>query len=223
VLTRALLGVAGTVHAFEIDHRLEEPLRATLGHDPRLRLHLEDVLRAPLETLDPAPTLCASNLPYNVAAPFLAESLARLPGIRRYCVMVQREIAERLASPPGSKSYGSLSVWVQLHAEVREVRPLSRAIFFPKPHVDSSLVTLVHRERTDVVTGRPAWVRRVIDAGFAQRRKSLLNSLAASLGRDKGELASVLERLRLPARARAEDLDPEDFVRLAHLLLTEAA
>ena len=165
---------------------------------------------APLESLDPPPTLCASNLPYSVAAPFLAESLARLPGIRRYCVMVQREIADRMASPPGSRRYGGLSVWLQLHARVREVRPLSRAIFHPKPHVDSSLLTLERRVRSDLVAEPPAWVRRVVDAGFAQRRKSLVNSLSASLGRDKAGVAAVLQGLGLPAGVRAEDL-PRDL------------
>lgn len=220
VLTRALLSVAGAVHAYEIDRRLVEPLRATVGDDPRLRLHVQDVLQADLEALDPVPTLCASNLPYNVAAPFLAESLRRLPGIRRYCVMVQREIAERLASPPGSKSYGSLSVWVQLNARVREVRPLSRAIFVPQPHVDSSLVTLDRLERDDLVAREPEWVRRVIDAAFAQRRKFLLNSLSSALGLERTVVGAGLERAGIRPGDRAESLPPEEFVRLTEALLT---
>ena len=162
------------MHAFEIDRSLEPALRATLaGVAGDVRVHWEDVLRAPLEALEPAPTLCASNLPYSVAAPFLAESLVRLPGVRRYVVMVQREVADRLAAPPGSKTYGGLSVWVQLLAEVREVRPLSRAVFYPQPRVDSGLVTLDRRVPEGILAERPALVRRVIDAAFAQRRKTL--------------------------------------------------
>ena len=146
VLTRALAGVGSCVHAFEIDGRLEPALRATLGPlldtPPRVLLHLQDIMRASLETLTPAPTLCASNLPYSVATPFLAESMTRLPRVRRYCVMVQREVADRLVATPGSKAYGAVSVWVQLHTRLIDVRPLSRAIFYPRPHVDSSMVTL---------------------------------------------------------------------------------
>ncbi len=219
VLTQALLSVSAAVHAFEIDRRLELPLHATLGDDPRLHLHWEDVLHARLEDLSPAPTLCASNLPYNVAAPFLAESLRRLPGIRRYCVMVQREVAERLASPPGSKSYGSLSVWVQLNARVREVRPLSRAIFVPKPHVDSSLVTLERRERDDLVAREPVWVRRVIDAAFAQRRKSLVNSLSAALDLERTRVAEAVAAAGIAAGVRGEALPPEEFVALSAALM----
>ena len=114
-------------------------------------------------------------------------------------------------------------MWVQLYAQVVRVRPLSRSIFYPQPHVDSSLVTLERRERSDLVAERPAWVRRVIDAGFAQRRKSLLNSLSASLGRDKAGVAAVLHRLGLPAGVRAEDLPPESFVPLAQTLVTPDA
>jgi 16S rRNA (adenine1518-N6/adenine1519-N6)-dimethyltransferase len=221
VLTRVLLDAGGAVHAFEIDRRLEPALRATVGDDPRLQLHMRDILEGRLECLVPPPTLCASNLPYNIAGPFLAESLVSLPRIRRYCVMVQREIAERLASPPGSKSYGSLSVWMQLHAEVRETRPLSRAIFYPRPHVDSSLVTMDRRDRHDLVTERPGWVRRVVDAAFAQRRKSLVNSLSSTLGMEKARVAAILETLGLPLGVRAEALAPEVFVALAFALLTQ--
>jgi 16S rRNA (adenine1518-N6/adenine1519-N6)-dimethyltransferase len=208
------------VHTFEIDRSLEPALNETLAAVAGdVRLHWEDVLRAPLEALEPAPTLCASNLPYSVAAPFLAEGLARLPGIRRYVVMVQREVADRLAAPPGGKTYGGLSVWVQLLAEVREVRPLSRAIFFPQPRVDSGLVTLERRASAGILAERPALVRRVIDAAFAQRRKTLLNSLTAELGLPKAAVAEVLGLAGLVEGVRAEQVDPPGFLRLSEKLL----
>ncbi len=217
VLTRALAEVAAHVHAFEIDRSLEAPLRATLGEvgPDRVTLHLCDVLRAPLETLAPLPTLCASNLPYSVAAPFLAESLTRLPSVRRYCVMVQREVAERLASPPGTKAYGGLSVWVQLHARVVEVRPLSRSIFYPQPNVDSSLVTLERRVRDDLVVRDPQSVRRVIDAAFSQRRKRLANALSSTAGIPKALVERVLAEVGIDLGSRAEAVAPEAFVLLA--------
>lgn len=219
VLTRALVERVKHVHAFEIDRSLQAPLLATLGDlAARVSLHLEDVLQAPLERLDPPPSLCASNLPYSAAAPFLAESLTRLPSVRRYVVMVQKEVADRLASPPGSKTYGSLSVWVQLHARVVEVRPLSRAIFHPRPNVDSSLLTLERLPADPDVEEWGEHLRRVIDAAFSQRRKAVANSLAAMLGLPKERLARVLVGLGVDPGVRAEQLPPETFLRLAREL-----
>jgi 16S rRNA (adenine1518-N6/adenine1519-N6)-dimethyltransferase len=215
-LTRALAGVGAHVHTFEIDRSLEAPLRCTLGSlVQRVTIHLEDVLSADLATLRPPPTLCASNLPYSLAAPLLAESLGHLPGVRRYCVMVQREIAERIAAGPGSRTYGALSVWVQLHARVVEVRPLSRSIFHPRPRVDSSLLTLERDVRHPLVESEATWLKTVIDGAFAQRRKLLVNSLASSVGLPKEESVSALDRLGLSAGVRAEQLSPDSFVALA--------
>lgn len=227
VLTRALALAAACVHAFEIDRRLEAPLRATLTElatqapaaAARVRLYFEDVLDHPLETLAPPPTICASNLPYAPAAPFLAEALERLPGIRRYCVMMQKEIAERLASPPGRRSYGALSVWVRLHAEIVEVRPLSRSIFQPRPNVDSSLVTLTRRVADPLVEQRPALVRRVVAGAFSQRRKRLVNALGAAFGLPRDTLVEAMAGAGLAKTIRAEEVPPEVFVALSHEIL----
>jgi 16S rRNA (adenine1518-N6/adenine1519-N6)-dimethyltransferase len=252
VLTRALAGVAACVHAFEIDTKLEPALRATLGPmleprpgvaagaapgdggetlpaagEPRVILHFQDIMRAPLETLAPCPTLCASNLPYSVAAPFLAEAMTRLPQVRRHCVMVQREVAERLAATPGSKAYGAVSAWVQLHMRPVDVRPLSRAIFYPKPRVDSSLLTLDRRSEDlppgdggipSLVLRDPDLVRRVIDGAFGQRRKTAVNALQAASGLPKETLAAALVGVGASAGARAEQLAPEQFAALAERL-----
>jgi 16S rRNA (adenine1518-N6/adenine1519-N6)-dimethyltransferase len=190
----------------------------------RVILHLEDVMRSCLETLTPVPTLCASNLPYSVAAPFLAEAMTGLPLVRRYCVMVQREIADRLAAAPSTKAYGGVSAWVQLHMRVVDSRPLSRAIFYPKPRVDSSLLTLERRPEDRpaseggipaVVLSHPALVRRVIDAAFGQRRKTAVNALGAASGLPKETLAAALTDVGASAGARAEQLTPEQFAALA--------
>jgi 16S rRNA (adenine1518-N6/adenine1519-N6)-dimethyltransferase len=186
----------------------------------KVGLHFADALHFPLEALAPPPTLCASNLPYAPAAPFLAEALSRLPAVRRYVVMVQREIAQRIAAPPGSKTYGSLSVWVQLHAAIVEVRPLSRAIFYPRPNVDSSLLTLErHLLAPDVPDLGPV-LRRTVEGAFAQRRKSLANALSSALGLGKATVTELLDSQGIPVGARAEQLPPEAFLRLARALKT---
>jgi 16S rRNA (adenine1518-N6/adenine1519-N6)-dimethyltransferase len=234
VLTRALAEAVSCVHAFEIDKRLGQALEATLGpllepgadaaSTARVLLHFEDIMHASLETLRPAPTLCASNLPYSVAAPFLAEAMTRLPRVRRYCVMVQREVAERLAAAPGSKAYGAVSAWVQLHTRLVDIRPLSRAIFSPKPRVDSSLVTLERRPDDrptsaggipSLVSSDPALVRRVIDGAFGQRRKTAVNALGAASGLTRETLTTALVEVGAPADARAEQLSPEQLAALA--------
>lgn len=220
VLTAALSAVARHVHAFEVDQSLEAPLTATLRGDPKVSLHFQDVLRAPLEELVPVPTLCASNLPYSVAGPFVIESLQRLPSIRRYCVMVQREVAERMAAAPGTKTYGVLSVWVQLYARIARMRSLSRSIFYPRPHVDSSLVVLERLPAEQLPSCDPAKVRAVIQAAFGQRRKTLVNALSSGLGLAREQAAGLVAALGLPADVRAERLGPGQFVALAELLET---
>jgi 16S rRNA (adenine1518-N6/adenine1519-N6)-dimethyltransferase len=216
VLTGALARVARHVHAFEVDRSLEKPLAATLRNDPRVTLHFQDVLRAPLEKLDPLPTLCASNLPYSVAGPFLVESLQRLPSVRRYCVMAQREVAERMAAVPGTKAYGVLSVWVQLYATIVRVRPLARSIFYPQPHVDSSLVVLDRLPLDRLPSADPGRLQAVIQAAFGQRRKTLVNALSAGLTLPRERVEAMVAELGLPADVRAERLVPGQFAELAH-------
>lgn len=217
VLTAALAGVARYVHAFEVDRSLEQPLCTTLGPalGSRVKVHFEDVLRAPLEALDPPPTLCASNLPYSVAGPFLIESLQRLPGVRRYCVMVQREVAERMAASPGTKTYGVLSVWVQLYSRIVRTRPLARSIFYPQPNVDSTLVVLERLPAACLSSVDADRLRKVLQAAFGQRRKTLVNALAAGLELDRRLALEVTASLGLPADVRAERLTPAQFAQLA--------
>ena len=215
VLTAALARVARRVHAFEVDKSLEGPLRATLGADPKVDLHFQDILRARLEDLEPAPTLCASNLPYSVAGPFIIECLQRVPTVRRYCVMVQREVAERLAATPGTKTYGILSVWVQLYARIVRTRPLGRSIFYPQPNVDSTLVVVDRFPEEQMPSVDPARLRTVIQAGFGQRRKTLVNALSSGLGLPRERALEMVGALGLPADIRAERLAPAQFVQLA--------
>jgi 16S rRNA (adenine1518-N6/adenine1519-N6)-dimethyltransferase len=220
VLTKVLAGAAGHVHAFEVDRSLEGPLTATLAGDPRVSLYFDDVLKAPLEDLAPTPSLCASNLPYSVAGPFLIESLQRLPTIRRYCLMVQREVAERMAALPGSKAYGVLSVWVQLYTRIEHVRPLARTIFYPQPRVDSSLVVFERVSSEDSPRSDPRTLRAVVQAAFGQRRKTLVNSVSSGLGVSRDHVLEAVTKLGLAADVRAERLAPEQFVRLGEELFS---
>ncbi len=215
VLTATLARAAAHVHAFEVDRTLETALRATLGEAAGVSLHFEDVLQARLEMLDPPPNLCVSNLPYQVAGPFIIEALERLPGIRRYCLMVQREVAGRMAATAGSKVYGQLSVWVQLYTRVIDTRPLSRAIFYPRPHVDSSLVVLERRPPQDSPTLPPRLLRAVLQAAFGQRRKIMANALASGLNLSRAAVEEVLDSVGLSPGLRAEQVDPSGFAALA--------
>jgi len=215
VLTAALAGVASGVHAFEVDSSLKGPLEETLHDVANVRVHFQDVLRTPLEALQPTPTLCASNLPYSVAGPFIIESLQRLPSVRRYVLMVQREVAERMTADPGTKAYGILSVWVGLCGRVVRSRPLARSIFYPQPHVDSSLVVIERRSTDELPAVETSQLRSVIQAAFGQRRKTLVNCLSAGIGVTRQEATEAVVGLGLPEDVRAERLQPGQFVELA--------
>ena len=219
VLTAALAGVARHVHAFEVDRSLQPALEVTLKGHPNVSLHFEDILKAPLEGLDPAPTVCASNLPYSVAGPFVIEALQRLSGVRRYCLMVQREVADRMAAAPGTKAYGTLSVWVGLYTRVVRARQLSRSIFYPQPHVDSTLVVLERLGQHELPAVEPALVREVVQAAFGQRRKTLANALSSGLEVSRQWVVEVLGSLGLSSDVRAERLKPAEFVQVAERLL----
>jgi 16S rRNA (adenine1518-N6/adenine1519-N6)-dimethyltransferase len=155
-----------------------------------------------------------ANLPYNIATPFVVESLAGLPSVERWCVMVQREVADRFFAAPGTKDYGAVSVLVQLASERTGFHPVARTCFRPPPNVDSALVAFRRRRAWgDDLEG----VRGLAQAAFAHRRKTLVNSLElAGLGRNRA--AAALEALGLPPGIRAEALAPREFVRLAELL-----
>jgi 16S rRNA (adenine1518-N6/adenine1519-N6)-dimethyltransferase len=157
-------------------------------------------------------TLCA-NLPYNVATPLVLDVLDGVPAIERLVVMVQREVGERLVAPPGDDAYGAPSVRVAYRAVGRLVRRVPPEVFWPRPNVASVVVRLDRRDtpRVDVDEER-LW--RVVDAGFAERRKTMRNALRR-LGLDAGDAAAALEGCGLAPNARAEELDLEAFAALA--------
>jgi 16S rRNA (adenine1518-N6/adenine1519-N6)-dimethyltransferase len=214
VLTRFLAERVGLVHAIELDESLEPRLRETLGQAENVELHFGDALRLDLAALSPQPTKLVANLPYNVATPIVVESLDGLPSVELWCVMVQREVADRFFATPATKSYGAVSVLVQLAAERTGVHPVSRNVFRPRPNVDSALVAF-RRRPLPASYGR---VKRVVVAAFAHRRKQLANSLELEGVAPRSEAATALDRIGRPADARAETLTPADFVALAAAL-----
>jgi 16S rRNA (adenine1518-N6/adenine1519-N6)-dimethyltransferase len=180
---------------------------------PNTTLHLADALALDLAALDPAPTKVVANLPYGIAATAILKTIEDLPGVTRWVAMVQKEVGERFAAQAGTGAYGVPSVLAQLACDVRVLRGVSRSVFHPVPNVDSVLVGL---ERTGPAADERT--RRIVQGGFAHRRKALPRSLqtAGVAGRD--EVRAALDGLGLPADVRAERLTPEQFRALAEAL-----
>jgi 16S rRNA (adenine1518-N6/adenine1519-N6)-dimethyltransferase len=208
VLTRYLAERVARVHAVEIDRTLEPQLR-DLGDN--VELEFGDALKADLRT---DATKLVSNLPYNVATPLIVESLDGLPGIGLWCVMVQREVADRLFAAPRTKAYGSVSVLVQLVCDRTGFHPVARTVFRPPPNVDSALVAFRRVRTPDDYTR----VKRVVGAAFAHRRKTLPNSVELAGLATRVRAAAALEAIGRPATARAEELAPPEFVALTEAL-----
>jgi 16S rRNA (adenine1518-N6/adenine1519-N6)-dimethyltransferase len=208
VLTE-LLAAAAHVHAIEVDRRLEEALAPLAAH-PGVELHWGDAMKLDLAALAPPPTAVVANLPYAVATPLLLRTIEELPSLRRWTVMVQREIADRLRAAPGSRTYGSPSVLVQLACEVRLLRTVDPAVFRPRPRVESAILALRRRG-----PGADPQTRDLVRAAFAHRRKSLARSLEHVRPGSLDATRAALAALGLPADARAEQLTPGDFQALA--------
>jgi 16S rRNA (adenine1518-N6/adenine1519-N6)-dimethyltransferase len=216
VLTAHLADRVARVHAIEVDRSLEGPLGEQLEGRGNIELRFGDALRLDLRGLDPAPTKLVSNLPYNVATPLVVESLDGLPNIGLWCVMVQREVADRFFAEPSTKAYGAVSVLVQLAAERTGFHAVSRTVFRPRPNVDSALVAF--RRRTEAHVEDLARVKRVVTAAFAHRRKRLANSLELSGLATRPHAEAALAEIGRDAKARAEELAPPEFVALADAL-----
>ncbi|HET8605061.1 MAG TPA: 16S rRNA (adenine(1518)-N(6)/adenine(1519)-N(6))-dimethyltransferase RsmA [Marmoricola sp.] len=220
-LTLALLEVARRVVAVEVDERLAAALPGTVaarapGRD--LEVVCADALR--IEAVPgPAPTALVANLPYNVAVPVLLHLLALLPTLERGLVMVQAEVAERLAARPGSKAYGGPSVKAAWYADVRRAGAVGRSVFWPVPNVDSGLVAWRRRE-APLTRATRQQVFAVVDAAFAQRRKALRGALRVLAG-SADAAARALVAAGIDPLARGEQLDVTAFARLAEELLAE--
>src|SRR5262249_8781788 len=208
VLTRFLADRVARVHAVEIDPDLEPALDAIA---PNVDVIFGDALQLDLPQ---DATKLVANLPYNVATPLIVESLDGLPNLDLWCVMVQREVADRFYAAPGTKDYGAVSVLVQLAAERTGFHPVSRTVFRPPPNVESALVAFRRTELPECF----ACIKQVVSAAFSHRRKTLPNSLALAGLVSRERAASALEALGRPESTRAEALAPREFVALAEQL-----
>ncbi|MBJ7357041.1 16S rRNA (adenine(1518)-N(6)/adenine(1519)-N(6))-dimethyltransferase RsmA [Nocardioides sp.] len=223
-LTLALLEVARHVVAVEVDDRLAQLLARTVGdHAPELaeRLTVVEADAMRLTAVDPAPTALVANLPYNVSVPVLLHLLALLPELEKGLVMVQAEVADRLAAPPGSRTYGVPSVKAAWYADVRRVGTVPRSVFWPVPNVDSGLVGWTRRDPPPTTATREQ-VFTVVDAAFAQRRKTLRAALRPLAG-DTATVEAALAAAGVDPTARGEVLDVAAFARIAEALVVTAS
>ena len=213
VLTRYLAEHVAHVHAVELDRSLE-PHLAGVASEPNVDVHWGDALALDLAALRPAPTKLVANLPYNVATPIVVESLAGLPSVELWCVMVQREVADRFFAEPSTKAYGAVSVLVQLATRRTGFHPVARTVFRPPPNVDSALVAF----RRVPLPDRFDRVKTLVEASFAHRRKTLPNSVALAGLAPREQAAAALDAIGRPPEIRAEALEPAEFVALAEAL-----
>ncbi|KXP13056.1 16S rRNA methyltransferase [Tsukamurella pulmonis] len=227
-LTLALLDAAASVTAVEIDPVLAQQLPMTVAERaPELAGNLtvigEDALKVSGEQLGtPSPTVLVANLPYNVSVPVLLHLLAEVPTLRTVLVMVQLEVADRLAAAPGSRVYGVPSVKAAYYGRVRKAGTVGRAVFWPEPNVESGLVRIdLHGpgERPDVDRAR-LWA--AVDAAFAQRRKTLRAALAGWAG-SPAAAEELLVAAGIDPRERGEKLSVEQFAALASVRPAAAA
>ena len=219
-LTLALLADAAHVIAVEVDPVLAAALPATVAEFAPHRVDRLTVIEADalqVTRLDgPPPTCLVANLPYNVAVPVLLHLLASLPSVQRVLVMVQLEVADRLAAEPGSKVYGVPSVKAAWYAEVRRAGLVGRNVFWPAPNVDSGLVAMQRRDPPASTVGRER-VFAVVDTAFAQRRKMLRSALSGLAGSSAAAAAAIVAA-GVDPRSRGEQLTVEDFARIADAL-----
>jgi 16S rRNA (adenine1518-N6/adenine1519-N6)-dimethyltransferase len=216
-LTLALLPVVKAVTAVEVDPRLAGALEQTVGslqpdNVHRLRLVAADALTV-TKLPGPDPTALVANLPYNISVPVVLSFLQHFPSIERVLVMVQLEVAERLAAKPGSKIYGVPSLKAAWYADVELAGRVGRNVFWPAPNVDSGLVALRRRKPPKTSASRED-VFRCIDAAFLQRRKALRGALASWAG-SPGRAEEALVAAGVDPRTRGEQLDITAFARIA--------
>lgn len=219
-LTLAILEAGASVTAVEIDHRLAERLPTTaMAHGVApggITVIDADALR--VTELPGDPTVLVANLPYNVSVPVLLHFLETFSSLRRGVVMVQAEVGERLAAPPGSKVYGAPSAKAAWYGPWRVAGTVSRQVFWPVPNVDSVLVAFERDRRARGSDAERRATFRIVDAAFQQRRKMLRQALSAVLGGSSAEASVVLERAGVAPTARGEELSVGDFQRIAAAL-----
>jgi 16S rRNA (adenine1518-N6/adenine1519-N6)-dimethyltransferase len=210
VLTRRLAERTSHVHAIELDRSLEPHLHDALARHPNVTFIWADALDVAAADLRPEPNKLVANLPYSVATPLVVETLEHAPSLELWCVMVQREVADRFFAAPRTKAYGAVSVLVQLTARKTGFHPVSSTVFRPPPRVQSALVAF-EREPTATIGD----VRAVVEAAFAHRRKTAANAIALTGLASRERVEEALQSLGHATNVRAEELEPVEFVALA--------
>lgn len=217
VLSERIAETAKHLHIIELDDQLADLLEELLAPLP-VTVHRGDAVKFDLSTLDPPPNALIANLPYGVAATVVLRAVHEMPTVDRWLVMVQKEVGERFAARPGTKTYGVPSALAQLSCSVKLRKSVPRSAFLPAPHVDSVLMSLTR-------TGPPAepGIRRLIQAGFAHRRKALTRSLAITIGDPNIREAAreALVDLGIREDARAEQLSSDQFRALYAVLVAK--
>jgi 16S rRNA (adenine1518-N6/adenine1519-N6)-dimethyltransferase len=232
-LTRPLLERAHLVHVFEIDHRYASRLSRLAAERPNLIVHPGDALKQDLTALDPPPTALVANLAYNIAIPLIMTTIAELPQLSRWAVMVQKELGDRLFALPSTKAYSAVSVLTQLACRREEVRAVPPSAFRPQPRVDSSFITFARRtppargaaavgEALPLSAAEHAAMGQLVRLAFGQRRKVLTNTLAgaarAGVTVSRDDVRRALDDLGLSSATRPEELAPSQWVVLAQAL-----
>ncbi len=219
-LTRRLVAKAKKVWAVEVDPLLVQWLQQSpMGDNSSLSLVHADVLKISLgEILPNRKVKMVGNLPYNISTPVLFRILEEHEHFSHLVFMVQREVAERLAASPGTKSYGTLSIWCQVHGEILAKVRVSRGAFFPQPKVQSTILNIRLRSEPLIPDKYFPFLRDVVRASFGQRRKMLSNALANLLKRERGQIESLLRTEGIDPRRRGETLSVDEMIRLAYSL-----
>lgn len=216
-LTVALAGTMARVLAIEVDPRLVPALEESVAAFANVQVRNVDAMTAAWpDELGSGPWVACGNLPYNVAVPIVLGMLERAPTVKRFVVMVQREVGERLAAAPGTEPYGAVSVRVAYRAVPAVIRRVPARVFWPQPAIESVVVRL-DRLVAPPVTADPVRLWRVVDAGFAERRKTMRNALRR-LGVDADEAVALLARCGLGRDARAEQLSLHELAAIAEAL-----
>ena len=222
-LTRALSDVAGKVAAVELDERLLPVLDETLSGLDNVTVIQGDILQLDLQKLlqeqfESMPVHVCANLPYYITTPILMRLLeSRLPFVS-ITVMAQKEAADRLCAPMGTRACGAVTAAVAYYAEARQLFSVSRGSFFPAPEVDSAVLQLTLRREPPVAATDEAFFFRLIRAAFGQRRKTAANAISAGLSFEKSVVLNAMSRAGIASSARAENLTLEDYAGLARAL-----
>ena len=219
-LTEALCEHAGQVIAIEIDDKLIPILEENLADKENFRLLHQDVLKVNFTELlkeypDFRSVKVVANLPYYITTPILMSLLEQKLPLSSITVMVQKEVAERMQAGPGSKDYGALSLAVQYYSKPEIVQEVPPHCFIPRPKVSSMVIHLSVYKKSPVECENPEYLFKTIKASFMQRRKTLVNALAAGLGIDKEVIKSVLSALSFPENVRGETLSLDEFAEIS--------